>query len=126
MGDGKKYNVSISENEGIVELVITGEVPDDLVGDMEREVQDMLQAIKPKKVLADVRSLKIHLSVTHTYIRVRNVPPPLRVKTAVLDIPEHAEFQQYHENTANNAGIPMKAFTDIEKARAWLKSDRND
>jgi len=116
------YDISVSENDGIIEVVITGEVADHYVDKMEQEVQDILKPMNPKKLLADIRSLKIKHSITDTYIRVRKYPPLLHIKTAVLDIPEHADFQSFHETTARNAGIPMKSFIDIHKAREWLKN----
>lgn len=116
------YNISASENDGFIEVIITGEVADNYIDQMEQEVQDILKPMNPKKLLADVRSLKIKRSITDTYIRVRKYPPLLHIKTAVLDIPEHSDFQSFHETTARNAGIPMKSFTDINKAREWLKN----
>jgi hypothetical protein len=40
----------------------------------------------------------------------------------VVDIPENSDYQSFHENTAVNAGMKLKFFTDIDAARAWLKS----
>jgi hypothetical protein len=122
MGNEPTYKIAVFENDGIIEVTITGEVADHDVDKMENDVQAVLKPMNPKKLLADVRSLKIQRSIVDTYNRVRNYPPLMRIKTAVLDIPDHADFQKFHETTANNAGIPMKFFMDIDEARAWLKS----
>jgi len=44
------------------------------------------------------------------------------VNTAVVDIPEHADYESFHEITATNVGLSLKCFTDIDEARVWLKS----
>jgi len=115
------YNISASENDNIVEIIITGEVADHCIDKLVHEVQAILEPMNPKKLLEDVRSLKIKRSITDIYSLVRNYPPLLRIKTAVVDIPEHSGFESFHETTARNAGILMKYFTDINKAREWLK-----
>lgn len=122
MDNKPTYNISASENDCIVEVVITGEVADHYIDTLEHEVQAILKPMNPKKLLANVSSLKIKRSVTDIYIRVRKYPPLLRIKTAVVDIPEHSDFQSFHETTARNAGITMKCFTDIDEARKWLKN----
>ena len=38
-----------------------------------------------------------------------------------VDISENAEFQNFYETVAHNAGVKMKWFTDIDIARDWLK-----
>jgi hypothetical protein len=41
---------------------------------------------------------------------------------ALVDIPENAAIESFHETTAINGGLSLKWFTDIDAARAWLKS----
>jgi len=40
----------------------------------------------------------------------------------MVDILEHADTAAFHEATAINAGLSFKWFTDIDKARTWIKS----
>lgn len=44
-----------------------------------------------------------------------------RIYTAIVDSDENADFENFHENTAYNAGLSYKWFTDIEEAVSWLK-----
>jgi hypothetical protein len=43
-------------------------------------------------------------------------------KRALLLLEEESEKAQFYEDTANNRGIQVKAFTDKEPALQWLKT----
>jgi hypothetical protein len=115
------YNLSTSLNDDIVEIVITGELEKKDLQKFVNEISAILKSMNANKFLADIRELKGRYSYVEAYSYVRNYPPHFRIKTAVVDIPENADFEDFHETTANNAGLPLKWFTDIDKARAWLK-----
>jgi polyhydroxyalkanoate synthesis regulator phasin len=116
------YNISTSENEGIVEIVFTGEVTKDFIEKLGIELYAILKPMNPEKLLADVRSLKMPREYIEAYSRFTDYLPPLRVNIAIVDIPENADFESFLEAIANNAGLSLKCFTDISKARSWLKS----
>lgn len=117
------YQISATVSEGILELVITGEVTEDMVQKLTDEVFAIIREKNTATLLVDVRSLKGRFGLGETYFRVRNYPPDRpRTITAVVDIQEHAAYESFHEIAATNAGLNMKWFTDINDARAWLKS----
>jgi hypothetical protein len=118
-----EYQVSASVNDEILEIILTGEESDITSERMRKEIDNIIIASNIKNVLIDVRVLRGRLSISGTYERVRNHAPEINhVKLAVLDLPENAEYQKFHENTACNAGLSLKWFTDINAARTWLKN----
>ena len=71
----------------------------------------------------DVRAFKGRFGVTKAFNSVRTHPPyRLRVNSAIVDLPENADYQSFQEKTSINAGLSYKWFTDIDAARTWLKS----
>lgn len=121
MGHQPEYQLSASENRGIVEIVLTGEVNAKTVGSLEGEVIALIKVMNARALLVDVRALKGRQGLVDTYFRVRRYPADRpRVEIAVVDIKEHAYFQSFHETTARNAGQSLRCFTDIDIARAWL------
>ncbi len=46
----------------------------------------------------------------------------LTMNIAFVDIVEYAEYNLFYQATTLNAGSSWKWFTDIDAARAWLKS----
>lgn len=117
----KSYGISTSENDGIIEIVFTGEIKNDSFKEAVDEIHTVIKPMNAKKLLQDFRYFKMPRKYMEAYERVRKYPPALRVKTAVVDLPDHADFQQFHETTARNVGIDMKWFSDIDEARKWLK-----
>lgn len=122
----RDYDISSSVNGRIFEMVLTGNVTEDLVETLQNEVLAAAKASGTMLLLIDVRSLKGRFGFEEAFHRVRNYPldRPRKRHTAVVDITENAEFQSFHETTGLNAGLSMKWFTDIEAARAWLLSQQ--
>ena len=119
----QKYNISTSVDEDILEIIITGEITTDDIEKLQNEVIAITKSINPQNVLVDVSALKGRFGFTEAYFRVRDYPTDLpRVNIACVDLAENAEYQSFHENTAVNAGLSFKWFSDIDAARAWLKS----
>jgi hypothetical protein len=119
----QKYKISTSVHEDIPEIIITGEITTDSIEKMQNEVIAITNSINPQNVLVDVSALKGRFGFTEAYFRVRDYPSDLpRVNIACVDLAENAEYQSFHENTAVNAGLSFKWFSDIDAARAWLKS----
>jgi len=46
-----------------------------------------------------------------------------KLKTAIVDIPKHAQIGNFHGMTALNANLKLKWFTDIEAAKSRLKEN---
>jgi hypothetical protein len=125
MGKRAKYQTSVSEEKGILEVVITGQLTESDADKITEEVSTISKSSSAEGLLVDVRYLKHSIGFTKTYERVRNYPPHMyKIPFAMVDIPENNDFQSFHETTALNAGLQFKWFTDIDAARAWLKSKK--
>jgi hypothetical protein len=122
MGKNVEYQASSSVNEGILEIIFTGEVTKNNVEKLASEGLFIIIEYGLKNVLVDVRALKGRLGIIDTYSFVRNPSEKPRMIYALVDLPENAEYLEFLETTALNAGHSLKCFTDIDAARAWLKS----
>jgi hypothetical protein len=119
----EEYQLSLSVNDGILEITLTGTMMESYIKQVTNDLIDITKAKNIKKMLVNVSSLKRQLAYFETYQRVRNYPDDLyRIKFAMVDNKGLNEYEQFHETTAINAGITLKWFTDIDTARAWLKS----
>jgi hypothetical protein len=123
MEENTNYKLSTSVNEGIVEIVITGELTKNTVDRLHAEVITIVRENNGKAVLCDVRSAKGPHEIVEAYLRVRSIPQDVKIlPSAVVDRSENWDYKSFYETTAANAGQSMKWFIDIESARAWLKS----
>lgn len=119
-----QYQISSAVNETILEITLTGEMTEDAVSKMECEVLDIIKSNNLRNLLMDFRAMKGRFGYIEAYERVRNYTPDrYRLKNAIVDIPDHADYASFQETTARNAGLSWKSFTDIDEARAWLKSE---
>ena len=118
-----EYQISASVNEGLLEIVLTGEVAESAVKNLANELITIIKGNGIENVLMDVRAFKGRFGVTKAFNSVRTHPPyRLRVNSAIVDLPENADYQSFQEKTSINAGLSYKWFTDIDAARTWLKS----
>jgi hypothetical protein len=124
MEPGYNYQISASVNEGILEIIFTGEITGYDVNKLHNDVIMIIKEEKPRGVLNDLRALKgRYENFADAYFRTRDIPRnTIRIPSAVVDTPKDTEYQSFYETTAANAGILIKWFNDIEEARAWLKS----
>jgi hypothetical protein len=123
MENKQKYIISTSVDEDILEIIITGEITRNFLEKLQNEVIAAIKSMNTQNVLIDVRALKGRFGFSEAYFRVRDYPSDLpRVNTACVDLIENAEYQSFHESTSVNAGLSFKWFSDIDPARAWLKS----
>jgi hypothetical protein len=124
MGNEPTYKISKSVKDGILEIILTGELTESDALKMTNEVSDIVKANSVNKVIVDVRDLNGRLNTEATYLRVKSYPPHMyRVRFAMVDIEEQNAYEHFYENTAINAGMTVKCFTDINVAREWLNSD---
>jgi hypothetical protein len=118
-----EYQIFTGVHEGILEITLTGEITAYDVQTLQSEVIDVVISNNLKNILIDVCGLKGRFGYSEAYHRVRNYPSNIhQVNTAVVDIPEHADYESFHEITATNVGLSLKCFTDIDDAKVWLKS----
>ncbi len=123
MGRKPEYHLSWNVHEGILEITIKGEMEINTVEKLQNEVFDVEKSSNTSAVLIDVCGIKGRFGLTEAYFRVRNYPPEQwRLDVAVVDLEENEPFQSFHQITANNVGLSLKCFTDIDAARAWLIS----
>jgi hypothetical protein len=118
------FEISSSVEAEVLVVTFGGRVGEDNVTAMVKRYFDLVRAERPKKVLADVRTLDGQLSSGRVYFLVRNLPQPVprAVKTAFLDRAERADEAHFLESTAHNAGVELKAFVDRDAALAWLRA----
>lgn len=122
MEKNAEYQISTSVKDGILEIILTGEESQSTFAKMKNEIDSIIMNSPVKNILIDCRALKGRLGITKTYERVRSHPPEVyKVKIALVDLPDHADYQNFHETTALNAGMRFKWFTDVDDARTWLK-----
>jgi hypothetical protein len=123
MEENTDYKLSISVNEGIVEIVITGELTKKTLDRLHAEVITIIRDKDAKAVLCDVRSATGPNEIIEAYFRARSIPSDVMIlPSAVVDRSENWSYKSFYETTAANTGQLMKYFTDVEAARAWLKS----
>ncbi len=120
----RTYDVVVSVEDDILELVWTGDITRPYTHKMMmEEIISLEKSANVKTKLVDVRDLKGRLETFELYNFVRDYPadrPKMRV--AYVDTPEHDQTASFHETTALNAGLRFKRFTDIDEARKWLKN----
>ena len=118
-----EYQISAFVNEGLLEIVLTGEVTERTVKNLANKLITIIKGNGIENVLMDVRAFKGRFGVTKAFNSVRSYPPyGLRMNSAIVDLPENADYQSFQEKTSINAGLSYKWFTDIDAARTWLKS----
>jgi hypothetical protein len=124
MGKKTTYQISTSVNEGILEIVFTGEVTQYAVEKLHTEVITILKETNAKAVLSDVSALKGRFEeFAAAYFQVRKFPKDIiGLCSAVVDTSENEAYHTFYETTAANVGQTVKWFTDINAAREWLKS----
>ncbi len=124
MEEKTNYQLSSSINEGILEIVGKGVVTENTIDRLHDEIIKIVMTKNAKAVLCDVRALKGSDDIAAAYFRVRRIPPSVKGRpyAAVVDSLENADYQSFYETTSGNVGHLAKFFTDIEAARAWLKS----
>ena len=61
-------------NEGILGIVLTGELTNDSIEKIKNEVFDIEKSMNTKNVLIDIRKLKGRIGFTEAYSFVRNFP----------------------------------------------------
>jgi hypothetical protein len=127
MENKAKYQISSSVNNGILEIVLTGEESERTSENMKNDIDNVIIKNNVKYVMIDVRVLKGRLGISETYMRVRNYHTNIhKFHITIVDLPENAHYQEFHETTAQNAGRSYKCFTDMDAARDWLKNKQEE
>ncbi len=123
MEEASESNISSDLNGPILEVKISGDASKTSAKKIATEISGLVVKNKPKAVLIDVRSLKGRFELGDLYYGVRDLPRGVPIlDTAVVGLKEYEEFDSFLEITSQNVGLPTQWFTEIEAARAWLKS----
>ena len=117
-----EYQISsFINNEGILEITITGSTRGDNFFKMMNDLDTILKANRAKKAIFDIRSLEGRVEKTEIYRLTRNHHFFIfEIESAMVDLPEN----DFLGTAAKDAGLPWEWFTDMDEARKWLKSNQ--
>ncbi|MDI6741296.1 MAG: hypothetical protein QMD11_01035 [Smithella sp.] len=123
MEKGADYQISSSVNDGVLEIVLTGEVTNDDFETINKKTIAIQKSMDVDNELLDVRTLNGRLGIVETYNFARNLHSERpKINIAFVDIVDNVSYNSIHEAPLINAGLSFKCFTDIGAARDWLKS----
>jgi hypothetical protein len=117
----EKYRVSASVNEGILEIVVIGEITSSTYENVTNEVNAIIKSNDAMKAIADFRAVEVRIEASEMYRYFRTYNSVLfGIKFAIVDLPENVAYK----TSAINAGLSsLMWFTDINDARKWIKSN---
>ena len=105
------FQISSSVNEGILEIILTGEFRSGSLEQIKNEVIAIEKSVNIKSELIDVRKVKGHPGVLEIYSFARSFPSDRpRMNTAIVDIAVNADLKSFLEDTASNAGKSFKCY----------------
>ena len=120
----KIYQIGISWNEDVLEIVITGQRSIKNAQEMAQDIFKILDEHRPDKVLVDSTKVSGRLEIAEIYFHVQQYPSPIErhrpKKVVVLDKPENKSLASFYEVAAANVFLPMKFFTNKNEALKWL------
>ena len=120
----KTYQIGVSWNEDVLEIVITGQRSVKNAKEMAQDIFKILDEHRPNKVLVDSIKVSGRLEIAEIYFHVQEYPSPIEryrpKKVAVLDKPENKSLASFYEVAAANVFLPLKFFTNKNEALRWL------
>ena len=121
--DEGAYQIGVSWNDNILQMVITGEASSEIANKIAQEVIAILVENRPKRVLIDCRNLKGRLGIIDTYFLIKNYPGKHAVpKLAILDIAEKESYYAFQKVIAANVSLnSLRYFSDSDEAMSWLR-----
>lgn len=109
MTNKAQYQIASSVSDGILEIILSGEESEKTMENMKSDIDSIIVKSNIQNVLIDCRALEGRLGIAETYERVRSYPHDVyKIKIAIVDIPQYAAYQKFHEDTSINAGLTMK------------------
>ena len=118
-----EYQLTTFVNEGMFEIRMTGKITGGSIEKLHDEVAAVIKATGIENLLVDVSAVDGRFRIAETYLYViRSFPDKPKVNNAIVDIPDNANYLSFYDDTAINAGLSVKGFTNIDAARDWLKS----
>ncbi|HKO89472.1 MAG TPA: hypothetical protein VJU83_13265 [Burkholderiales bacterium] len=115
------HQLSSTLEGGLLRVVIGGELDSKTVPAIIAQVWQWVQQPGVKALLVDTRNLQGRSSLSETYFNIRNYPTAgIRLRCAVLELPEYMDRANFHDTAAGNLGFSIKHFTDEALAVDWL------
>jgi len=118
MESKKAYQILTSIYNEYIELVFSGKIASHDISEIQKEIQSIRES-KGNKLLLDVRLLTERSIDTLYHVRR---PENATGKIALVDLPENEYMKSRCEDIAKNTLMELKWFSDIDAAKAWLKS----
>lgn len=109
---------SISVNEGILEIAITGRITELDIPGLQREFSSHRKA-GFSRLLIDVRALVESLDPGIFYFIRR--PENATGKTAIVGVSENEQFKNLCESLTRFTTLQLGCFDNMDAARNWLK-----
>lgn len=123
MRENPDYQLSTSVHEGILKIVLTGNITLQTIDLLHAEIITIIQETNAQTVLFDCCAASGPHEVYDAYFRVRSLPAHVKIiPVAIVEKSVDFYYQFFFEATAATVGMTVKWFTDIESARAWLKN----
>ena len=124
MDEKTDYQISFCVNDGILEIVVMGQVAKEDLNKLHAEIIAIVKEQNTGAALCDIHALGGRYDdFAEAYFRARSIPRDVRnMHFAVVDPSKNEAYKSFYITTAANAGQTMRWFPDIESARAWLKS----
>lgn len=120
MDNQKEYRLTTNENDGILEIIITGKITGQNVSNLQKEVA-FLRTTRCNTLLVDVRNINNGSGYDDVLYYVRRPDKP-EGKVAIVDLPANAHVKSFVENVSVGTSMTLKWFADADEARTWLKS----
>lgn len=119
----KPYQILLSEDDGIMTIVISGQVTGSTGDDAAQDVARIEEEHKPERLLIDCRKAVGRADFSTTYEQVKKYHVQYKFlpsRVAVLDLEENEGITSFHETAARNAGLNIRFFIRLEDALDWL------
>lgn len=106
---------------GLLRIDIGGTLDPKRTLEIVAQVWQWVQQPGVKALLVDIRSLQGRSSMSETYFNIRNYPTAgIRIRTAVLELPENMDKGAFHDTAAGNLGYSIRHFDNEAAAMGWL------
>lgn len=115
------HQLSSSLEGGLLKVQVRGTLDPKRTPEMVQQVWQWVQQPGVKALLVDIRTLEGRSSLSETYFNIRNYPSAgIRLRTAVLELPENMDRASFHDTAAGNLGFNIRHFDNEAAALAWL------
>ena len=130
------YLIKDDPQPGYLKITVEGEWADNLIGETADRLLALCEKHQAKKILFDFLELSgnpstmsrfymsTQFAVKFLKLRLSHRLPPCRF--AVFGRHPLVDPNRFEETVAVNNGLPVRTFTDLEKAMDWLDVDESE